>query len=87
MRGLLKEMKSESNYEDIIKKNLQIIAKREGISEEKVREDILYAISLALKSDDPKVREFWKLIPCKGESPTVDETLNYLIMKAASENI
>jgi len=87
MRGIQKEMKSESINEDIIQKNLQEIARREGISEEKVRDDILYAISLALKSNDPKVRDFWKLIPCEGESPTVDETLNYLIMKVAAENI
>lgn len=73
-------MKSNSNNEELIRKNLKEIAKREGVPEEKVEEDILFAISLAMKSDDPKIKEFWKSIPCEGDCPTIDEAINYIIM-------
>ncbi|MDD3138496.1 MAG: hypothetical protein PHX08_05945 [Lachnospiraceae bacterium] len=72
-------MKEKSFNEELIQRNLQKIAKKEGISEDKVKEEILYAISLAMKSDDPAVQTFWKKIPCEGDSPTVEETINYII--------
>lgn len=64
--------------EQQIKKNLEIIAEREGISAEEVRNEIGKAISYALKSNDPAVQNFWKEIPCDGESPTVEEMIAYL---------
>lgn len=73
-------MKSKKINEDLITKNLKEIAKREGISEEKVREDILLAISIAMKSNDPNAQEFWKNIPCEGDSPTVEEAINYILL-------
>lgn len=73
-------MKKSYSNKKLIKKNLQEIAKREGISEEKVREEILEAISIALKSDDPNVQTFWRDIPCEGESPTIEETINHIIL-------
>lgn len=66
-----------------IKVSLQQIAKREGISEEEVRQEIAYAISLALKNDDPKVQAFWKQIPTAGDAPTVEEVINHIILKLA----
>lgn len=71
----------DKNNERKINASLQQIAKQEGITEEEVRNEIAYAISLALKNDDPKVQEFWKQIPTDGDSPTVEEVINYIILK------
>ena len=71
----------DKNNERKIKASLQQIAKQEGISEEEVRNEIAYAISLALKNDAPQVQEFWKQIPTAGDSPTVEEVINYIILK------
>lgn len=73
-------MNSRSINEDIIQKNLEEIAEKEGFPVEKIKEDILFAISIAMKSDDPQILEFWKSIPCEGDSPTVEETINYFIV-------
>lgn len=71
----------DKNNERKINASLQQIAKQEGITEEEVRNEISYAISLALKNDDPQVQEFWKQIPTDGDSPTVEEVINYIILK------
>ena len=34
-----------------------------------------------MKNDDPQVQEFWKQIPTAGDSPTVEEVINYIILK------
>ena len=67
-----------SAHENIIKNNLEKIAKSEGITTDEVRQEIALAISYALKSDDPKVQNFWKDIPCEGDTPTVDEVIDYI---------
>ena len=69
----------------IRKKSIEKIANSEGITPDEVRNEIALAISYALKSDDPKVQNFWKNIPCEGESPTVDEAINYLASQLANE--
>lgn len=66
-------------------KNLEIIAKKEGISTEKVREEIGRAVSYALKSDEQKVQHFWSCFPCEGDSPTVEEIISYLADKLSEE--
>ena len=55
--------------QNIIQESLRRLAKKEGIAEQEVRDEIALAVSLALKSNDPKVREFWNKIPCEGDSP------------------
>ena len=42
----------------IIERSFEKIAKSEGITTDEVRNEIAVAISYALKSDDPKVRNF-----------------------------
>lgn len=63
-----------------IREILRQIAQQEGISEEEVREQIAYAISLALQSENPKAQQFWRGIPCEGESPTIEEIINHIIL-------
>ena len=73
------------NKRQEIEKNLELIAKEEGISTEEVRAEIGRAISYALKSDDPKVQHFWSSLPCEEDSPTVEEIICYLADKLSKE--
>ena len=74
-----------SAHENIIKNNLEKIAKSEGITTDEVRQEIALAISYALKSNDPKVHNFWKDIPCEGDAPTVDEIIDYIATQLIKE--
>ena len=47
------------NKKDKISEHLRTIAEKEGISEREVRNEIAYAVSLALKSSDPQIQNFW----------------------------
>ncbi len=69
-----------------IEHNLEIIAKKEGISAEEVKTEIGRAISYALKSNDPDIQKFWKNIPCAGETPTVEEIIAYLAEQLSKPN-
>lgn len=68
-----------------IDKYLEIIANKEGISTEEVRKEIGRAVSVALKSSDPQVQKFWSDIPCKGDTPTIEEIIYYLARQIATE--
>ena len=70
----------------IIERSFEKIAKSEGITTDEVRNEIAVAISYALKSDDPKVQNFWRNIPCEGATPTVDEVINYIATQLAKQN-
>lgn len=74
----------DQNKKEKISEHLQAIAEQEGISENEVRDEIAYAVSLALKSQDPKVQNFWKKIPCEGESPTVEEIIDFIVTHLSS---
>lgn len=75
----------EQNKKDKISEHLRTIADQEGITVDEVRNEIAYAISLALKSNDPKVQNFWKKIPCKGERPTVEEIIDYIVTQLSAQ--
>lgn len=68
----------EQDKEKRIEQCLKIIAEKEGISESKVRDEIALAVSYALKSDDPKIQNFWQNIPCEGTAPTIEEIIGFL---------
>lgn len=68
----------QQDKEKRIEQCLKIIAKKEGISESKVKDEIALAISYALKSNDPKIQNFWRNIPCEGTSPTIEEIIAFL---------
>ena len=42
-----------------VDKYLKIIAEKEGITKEEVQQEIGRAVSIALKSPDPKMQRFW----------------------------
>jgi thiamine biosynthesis protein ThiC len=65
---------------------LRTLAEQEEISDEEVRNEIALAISLALKSEDSSIQEFWKNIPCVGEAPTVEEVINHIILNLPQQS-
>lgn len=69
-----------------IEQSLNIIAAREGITEDDVRDGIALAISCALKSSDPEIQHFWQNIPCEGNAPTIEKIINFLAEKIAGED-
>lgn len=68
-----------------IEKSLEIIAQKEGITVNEVREEIARAVSYALKSNDKDIQHFWQSIPCVGAAPTIDEIINFLAEKIAEQ--
>ena len=60
------------------KKALKKLARREGVSEERVRHEIEIAIAEAMKSSEPQAQAFWRTIPHKGEQPTPEEVIVYI---------
>lgn len=75
----------DSEQKNQITKSLDAIAKKEGISAEEVKDEIALAISYALKSNDPNVQNFWKNIPCEGNSPTVEEIIDYIATELSKQ--
>lgn len=62
------------NARKIIKK----VARMHKVSEEEVREQLLFAMRVAASDPNPAVRARWAAIPKKGETPTVEEFIQYL---------
>lgn len=63
------------------KKILKKLAKQKGISEMDIQQEIEIAIREAMKSPDPQAQAFWKSIPHKGEQPTPEEVITYIVNK------
>lgn len=64
--------------EQIAKKTLEAIAKKNGTSIEAVKREIDFAIAAARENSDPKVQAFWNSVPHKGEVPTPEEFIAYI---------
>ena len=58
-----------------VDKYLKIIAEKEGITKEEVQQEIGRAVSIALKSPDPKMQRFWTDFPCENDTPTIEEII------------
>ncbi len=67
------------NKKEKISEHLRTIAEKEQITEREVRNEIAHAVSLALKSSDPKIQNFWKKVPCEGASPTIEEIIDFIV--------
>lgn len=74
-------MEHKEQLENALKK----LIKKEGLDEITIREKIAFAISLALKSNNGNQRDFLSKIPCQGNSPTVDEITDYMIIELAQD--
>lgn len=70
---------------ETISEYLKTIAKKEGVTESDIRNEIALAVSLAFKSNDPKVQDFWKAVPCEGETPTIEEIIDYIATQISTQ--
>ena len=70
----------EQKKKEKIAEHLRTIAEQEGITESEVRNEIAYAVALALKSNNPKIQNFWKNIPCEGS-----DSLSYRGQESAGQ--
>ncbi len=61
-----------------VQKILEMVAAANGVSVMEVRRDMQEALDEGMKSEDPEVQEYWKSIPCRGEKPTLEETIVFL---------
>lgn len=64
-----------------VDKYLEIIAEKE-----EVQQEIGRAVSIALKSPDPKMQRFWTDFPCENDTPTIEEIIYHLAEKFAKES-
>ena len=64
---------------------LEKIIKKEGLDEITIRKKIAFAISLALKSNNINQQDFFSKIPCQGNSPTIEEITDYMIIELAQD--
>lgn len=69
----------KSGFEQI----LQQIASTRNIAPDQVRRELEAAMAAALRNPDPAVQKMWKSIPRKGDAPTLDEFMEYLIAQNA----
>jgi len=70
----------EMNTKDA-KKILKQVAVKKGVSEQEVRVEIEKAIERAKANSDPQVREQWNNMKFKGDTPTPEELLIYMVGK------
>ena len=67
--------------ETVFNKILEQIAVANGATAEEVRENMRIAMVSALTNPNPTVQKMWNSIPRKGEQPTLEEFMDYLISK------
>lgn len=73
------------NNNDIIKEMIKKLSANEGMDESRIRKEIALAKSLCLKSEDANLQRFWSNIPSLGDSPTIDEITDYIILEISKE--
>ena len=61
-----------------VKKILKQVAKEHGVSVNEVQRDIEALLVETRNNPDPSVQAAWAAIPCKGETPTIEEVVAYL---------
>ena len=60
---------------------LDQIASADRITSMEVRERLRMAMASALKDPNPAVQAMWNSVPKKGDTPTLEEFMDYLIQK------
>ena len=60
---------------------LDQIASADRITSMEVRERLRIAMASALKDPNPAVQAMWNSVPKKGDTPTLEEFMDYLIQK------
>ena len=66
---------------------IQNIAKREGRTEDEVLACMQEALEEGMNNPDPAIRAAWQLVPHRGEAPTPQEVMGYIVNKLKSGQI
>lgn len=61
---------------------IEQVALNEGVSVEKIRDEIEKVIDIGLASSDENVKKFWNDIPRKNAKPSPEEAIIFLTKKA-----
>ncbi len=61
-----------------VERAMRQIAIKEGITVEDVRKEMIRAMLIGFYNPDPAIREKWRKIPHKGETPTPEEFIKYM---------
>ncbi len=64
-----------------VKKAIDIIAKKDGVSTKQVLIELQKAIDEGFSNPDPAIHAEWAKIPCKGVRPTPEELIKYEVNK------
>lgn len=64
-----------------IKRALREVAKREGLSEKQVYDEIQAAIDTGFRSHDPAVQALWEAIPMPCGRPRPEDIIQYCVQK------
>ena len=68
-------------HDSALNKIIRQIASINQVSSLEVREKMQLAMEAAMANPDPAVQAMWDSIPKKGDKPTLDEFMDYLIGK------
>lgn len=61
------------------KQAIKAVAKQYGMSVAEARKEMEKAIISGYSNPDERIREYWKRIPCKGEYPTPEELIAFIV--------
>ena len=64
-----------------VERILQTIAQKEGVSVRHIREDIQEAINIGMANSDPAVQRFWQSVPQRGNHPSPEDVICFLVEK------
>ena len=61
------------------KQAIKAVAKQHGMSVEEIIKEMEKAILAGYSDTDEQIRAYWKRIPCKGEYPTPEELITFIV--------
>jgi len=69
-----------------IEQALKNMAKKENVSIDFVKNELEIVIDMGFNNIDPKIRKYWKSIPCKGNKPSIQEVTYFLLEELIKGN-
>ncbi|MCD8050767.1 MAG: hypothetical protein LUE89_03710 [Clostridiales bacterium] len=65
---------------------IKIIAQKNGVREDEVLREMQAAIEAALKSEEPTAQAHWRSLPKRGDIPTPEEVVAYLVQQVIEDS-
>ncbi|MEA4854107.1 MAG: hypothetical protein VB082_07515 [Christensenella sp.] len=69
------------------KQAIKAVAKQHGMSVEETIKEMEKAIIEGYSNPDEQIRAYWKQIPCKGEYPTPEELIVFIVNHEINSNL